>query len=116
MPMTPPQVRLPMSLPSPSVLKRYGKISPSDAENSLISVTMGPVNVCGGSVCGIPLRAIPIITSAPQSFDHQRRDKSATVTSNIDNERVLPDLRKVKLRELVQTGPAHVRNVQIADF
>ena len=53
---------------------------------------------------------------APQSFDHQRRDKSATVTSNIDNERVLPDLRKVKLRELVQTGPAHVRNVQIADF
>ena len=53
---------------------------------------------------------------APQSFDHQRRDKAATITSNIDNERVLPDLRKVKLRELVQTGPAHVRNVQIGDF
>src|SRR6266568_306717 len=64
MPMTPPQVRLPISLPSPSVLKRYGKISPSDAENSLINVTIGPVNVCGGSVCGMPLRAIPTITSA----------------------------------------------------
>ena len=29
---------------------------------------------------------------------------------------MLSDLRKVKLRELVQTGPAHVGNVQIADF
>ena len=42
MPTTPPQLRLPISLPSLCARKRYGKRSPSDAENSFIRQTFGP--------------------------------------------------------------------------
>jgi len=67
MPMTPPQVRLPINFPRPIALNRYGKMSPSEAENSSMSVTIGPVKVCGGLVCGTPLRDISIMTSARRS-------------------------------------------------
>src|SRR6266481_10114338 len=53
---------------------------------------------------------------APQSLDHKRRDKAAAVAANINNERVFPDLRKVKLRELVEAGLAHVGNVQVTNL
>ena len=41
-PMTPPHVRLPISGPSPALLKRAGKMSPSEAEFPLIRHTMWP--------------------------------------------------------------------------
>src|SRR6184192_3464694 len=114
--MTPPQVRLPISLPSPSVLKRYGKISPSEAENSLVNVTIGPVNVCGGSVCGMPFRAIPTITSARRNRSITNGETNPPPLPNIYNERMFTDLRKVKFGELVQPGLAHIGDVQVTDF
>src|SRR5262249_22925395 len=53
---------------------------------------------------------------ARQSLNHKRRYKAAAVTANIDNERVLTDLRKVKLRELVESGLAHVGNVDVTNL
>src|SRR5260370_16824528 len=41
---------------------------------------------------------------APQSLDHKRRYQAAAVAANINNERVFPHLRTVKLRELVEAG------------
>ena len=42
MPTTPPQVRLPISGPNPAWRNMCGKISPSDADVSLIRQTFGP--------------------------------------------------------------------------
>ena len=53
---------------------------------------------------------------APQPLDHERRDEAAAVAADIDNECVLADLRKVKLRKLVQPGSAHVRDVEVSNF
>src|SRR4030095_1421999 len=47
---------------------------------------------------------------------HKRRHKTAAVAANINNERVFPDLWKVKLRELVEAGLAHVGNVQVTNL
>ena len=53
---------------------------------------------------------------AAQSLDHERRYKAAAVAANINNERVFTDLWKVKLRELVEAGLAHVGNVQVTNL
>ena len=42
MPTTPPQLRLPINLPSLCWRKRYGNRSPSEAENSFNRHTIGP--------------------------------------------------------------------------
>ena len=52
---------------------------------------------------------------ASQTLDHQRRHEAAAIAANIDNQRVFPDLREIKLGEFVQAGTAHVWNVQITD-
>jgi len=42
MPITPPQVRLPISVPSCMSLKQWLKMSPSEPASSSVTATMGP--------------------------------------------------------------------------
>ena len=92
-------------------------MSPSEAENSSISATIGPVKVCGGSVCGTPFRRhLDHDQGAPEPLDDQRRDEAAAVAAHIDDERFFANLRKVELGEFVQPRLSHVGNVNVADF
>ena len=92
-------------------------MSPSEAENSLINDTIGPSE----SLRRIGLRHAIARNpdhdeGAAEPLDHQWRNKSAAVSADIDNQRLLSNLREVKLGEFIQAGLAHVGNMEVTDF
>ena len=92
-------------------------MSPSEAENSLISATIGPRKVCGGFGLRHAVARDPDHDEgAPEPLDHQRRNKAAAVAAHVDDQRLLSNLREVLLGELVQARLAHVGNVNVTDF
>src|SRR6266403_1787537 len=77
-------------------------MSPSEAENSSISETIA--------------RNPDHDEGASEPFYHERRNKSAAVTADIDNQRLLSNLREVELGKFIQAGPSHVGNMEVTNF
>ena len=102
MPTTPPHVRLPISGPSFAWRNMYGKMSPSDAEFSLSSAAIGPMNDLSGYVPGSSsVRAkFDAEQLAAQPLDEHSRNVAAAVGAHVHDQPFLADLRVVPLDEL----------------
>src|SRR6476660_3393381 len=44
------------------------------------------------------------------------RNKSAAVTADVYNERLLSNLREVELGKFIQAGPSHIGNMEVTNF
>ena len=117
MPITPPQVRVPTTGPSPSVRMALVTMSPSEPANSSASATTGP----RGASLGIGHRA-----QAPAaSSQAMTRRASFSITSCEvcpprlpRTSRMSPSSGHLGAQVAVEVGPAladHVRHVQVAD-
>src|SRR5438876_7666936 len=53
---------------------------------------------------------------APKPLDHEGRNESTAVAADVDNERLLSNLREVELGKFIQTRPSHVGNMEVPDF
>ena len=53
---------------------------------------------------------------APQSIDHERRNKATAIAAHVNDQPFLANLREVLLGKLVQARLAHVGNMNITDF
>ena len=117
MPTTPPQERLPISRPNPASRNMAGKMSPSEAEFSSSSATLGPRKTPIGIHQRIVGGALELLRQglAAQPLDEHARDVAAAVEAVVHNERFFLELRVVPLDELADAVGVHVRHVQVAD-
>src|SRR5262249_46043522 len=54
--------------------------------------------------------------STTQSFNYKRRNKTAAVAADIDDQRFLSNLWEVELGKFIQTWPTHIRDMKVTDF